>query len=125
MTGSTEKWSTKPKGKLQVARERGLLDLESYCVKDFSEKGQLDAFGNRNKDTSLDTLLSQCSDFLREESLLQLNVRKLGCSVFHTPKYHCELAGEGIEYSWGNAQIKYRSFKSSEKRTIAQFLKKG
>ena len=25
-----------------------------------------------------------------------------------TPKYHCELAGEGIEYSWGWSKKKYR-----------------
>ena len=109
---------------LQVARERGLLDLDNYCVEDFSDKGKLDEFGNRKKETSLDILLSQCSDFLNEESLLQLNIRKLGCGVIHTPKYHCEMAGEGIEYSWGNAKMKYRSFKASEKRSKAQFLEK-
>jgi hypothetical protein len=62
-TGVTEKWMSKPKWKLQVARERGLLDLESYCVEDFTDKGKIDEFGNRINETSLDMLLSQCSDF--------------------------------------------------------------
>jgi hypothetical protein len=123
-TGVTEKWLSKPKGKLQVARERGLLDLKSYCIEDFSDKGKTDEFGNIIVGTSLDMLLSQCSDFLKEDSLLQLNIKKLGCFCIHSPKYHCELAGEGIEYSWGNAKMKYRSFMAREKRTKAQFLEK-
>ena len=45
--GVTESWVNKPKGLLQIAWERGLLDLESFCVEDFSTKGKLDAFGNR------------------------------------------------------------------------------
>ena len=84
----------------------------------------MNEFGNRNKETNLDILLSQCSEFLNEESSLQLNFRKLGCDVTHTPKYHCELVGEGIEYFWGNAKMQFRGFKPSEKGTKAQFLEK-
>jgi hypothetical protein len=124
MSGVSEKWVSKPKGKLQIARERGLLDLEKYVIEDFSDKGRVDVFGNRIRETSLDQLLSQCSDFLREESLLQLNIRKLGCTCVHSPQFHCEIAGEGIEYSWGNAKMKYRSFRAADKRSKAQFLEK-
>jgi hypothetical protein len=62
--------------------------------------------------------------FLKEDSLLQLNIKNLGGTCIHSPKYHCELAGEGIEYSWGNAKMKYRSFIAREKRTKAQFLER-
>ena len=73
-------------------------------------------------ETSLDHLLSTCTDFVDEESLLQMKVRKLGAVCIHSPKYHCEMAGEGIEYSWGNAKMKYRRIKASSKRSNAQFL---
>jgi hypothetical protein len=45
-----------------------------------------------------------CKDFQEEETLLQTMARKMGVMVDHTPKCHCELAGEGIEYSWGCAK---------------------
>ena len=66
-------------------------------------------------------LLSQCEDFLEEESLLQLHVRLLGAICVHSPKYHCEIAGEGIEYSWGNSKAKYRKIKVCDKKTVKQF----
>ena len=51
-----------------------------------------------------------------------MTLRKLGAVCVHSPKYHCEMAGEGIEYSWGNAKMKYRRIKASAKRSNAQFL---
>lgn len=41
--------------------------------------------------------------------------------VNHTPKYHCEVAGEGIEYSWGNSKAKYRKIRAKDKTTAQQF----
>ena len=34
----SESWVGKPKGKLQIAWERGLLNLNEYCIEDCSEK---------------------------------------------------------------------------------------
>ena len=34
--------------------------------------------------------------------------QQLGVSVIITPKFHAELAGEGVEYSWGIAKGMYR-----------------
>ena len=31
---------------------------------------------------------------------------KLGVKVESTPKFHCEMAGEGIEYDWGVCKAK-------------------
>ena len=59
----TETWVGKPKGKLQVAYERGLLDLNRFCVEDFSDKGMLDSCGNYVKETSLNNQLTSCTDF--------------------------------------------------------------
>ena len=100
---------------LQIAWERGLLDLNRYRVEDFIEKGKLDDCGNVIQDTSLDYLLSKCVDFIEEKSLLQLNLDNIGAQCFHLLKFHCELAGEGIEYSWGVAKLAYRKLKNAEK----------
>jgi hypothetical protein len=67
--------------------------------------------------------LSSCTDFEEEESLLQSTGRVLSVLIDRTPECHCELAGEGIEYSWGCAKNRYRTEKLSEKRTKANFLK--
>ena len=100
MTNVTETpWVGKPKGKLQMAWEHGVLNLVKYCMEDDNEKGKLDDIGNIIEETSLDLLLSLCTDFIEEESLLQMNLRKMGATCFHSPKFDCELAGKGIEYS--------------------------
>jgi len=51
--------------------------------------------------TSLHALLEQCSDFKNELSALQLLSQEISITVDAMPKYHAELAGEGIVYSWG------------------------
>jgi hypothetical protein len=66
--GVAKTWLDQPKGMLQVAWERGLLDFDSYCVEDFSVKGKLDEMGNRIAATNLSLLISGCKDFLTEES---------------------------------------------------------
>ena len=51
----------------------------------------------------------KCNDFVNEKSeieflledLSQMNTTKDIYKVISLPKYHCELAGEGIEYAWG------------------------
>ena len=68
-----------------------------------------DAFGFVQKDFSLKSLKGNCLDFEEEETLLQSMGREMGVLVDRTPKcHHCELAGEGIEYSWGCTKNFYR-----------------
>jgi hypothetical protein len=90
-------WEGKAKGMLQVLWERGFLDVGN--LKQYTVDGQKDAFGNLQHKTSLKYLLGNCTVFEEEESMLQSVGRALGVSIDQTPKCHCELAGEGIEYS--------------------------
>jgi hypothetical protein len=54
-------------------------------------------------------LLNHCKDFRDEKTDLEYMVEELvveldtDCTfrILFTPKYDCEVAGEGIEYSWG------------------------
>ncbi len=51
--------------------------------------------------TSLLELVANYSDFENEDTMLQTKGQEMGVLVDRTPKCHCELAGEGMEYSWG------------------------
>ena len=43
-------------------------------------------------------------------------------SILFTPKFHCEIAGEGIKYSWGVSKKIYRKKTFQEKRTFSAFV---
>ncbi len=87
----------------------------------FSTTGTKTALKVVDMNTSLQNLLAKCSDFIDQETLLQCTVRKLGASLDRSPKYHCEIAGEGIEYSWGNAKMRYRHIPFEAKKSSEQF----
>ena len=66
--------------------ERGLLDLDNICISDFSEKGKQHKAGNVIKGTSLEMLLLSYTDFIEEESLLQMNVQNNGGDMISLAK---------------------------------------
>jgi hypothetical protein len=45
----------------------------------------------------------------------------MGLMMDQTPKFHCKLAGEGIEYAWGCAKNQYRSQPLKHKRGKGNF----
>ena len=47
--------------------------------------------------------------------------RVMGLVIDRSPKWHPELAGEGIEYAWGASKNYYRSLPLAEERTKASF----
>ena len=63
---------------------------------------------------SLSHLLSNCSDFIEQKKDIEQLCNKITVikdirfSILFRPKYHCEIAGEGIEYSWGASKRYYR-----------------
>jgi hypothetical protein len=115
-----EGWEGKAKGMEQILWERGWID-ENRPRKDYSKLGTKDSMGAIQKDTSLLELLANCADFENEETMLQAKGQEMGILVDRTPKCHCELAGEGIEYSWGCAKNFYRRQPLKMKRGKANF----
>mmetsp|Transcript_10563 Transcript_10563/g.15241 ORF Transcript_10563/g.15241 Transcript_10563/m.15241 type:complete len:224 (-) Transcript_10563:99-770(-) len=109
-----QRWVGKQKGLLQILWERGWIDIASLGK--YTIEGSLDGFGIKRYDTSLKHLMANCVDFEEEESLLRSIGTKMGVIVDRTPKCHCELAGEGVEYSWGCAKNEYRRKPLSLKR---------
>jgi hypothetical protein len=102
-----EGWMGKSKGMFQIAWERGYIDPAQ--VAQYQVDAPCDAFGVKNKDFSLREILSACEDFLNEKSQLQYVVESLGGSCQMSPKYHPEIAGEGIENLWGYIKKLYRT----------------
>ena len=78
---------------------------------------------------SLRTLMSRCSDFANEKSAMEHLFFKLGeksgrnLMMLTSPKYHCELAGEGVEYAWGFMKRNFRNYSLKEKNTKEKFNK--
>ena len=115
-----EGWVNKPKGMLQILYERGFLE-PTRSMKTYTLDGKKDEYGHVVPETSLKELISSLLDFQNEETLLQYHGRLLGVIVDRTPKCHPEIAGEGIEYSWGAAKLFYRRLRIKEKRSKDKF----
>jgi hypothetical protein len=79
-----------------------MLKINEYTIDETK-----DLLGVRQKDMSLKFLMINCMDFEEEDSLLQSMGQRMNALIDRTPKCHCELAGEGIEYSWGCAKNEY------------------
>ena len=112
-------WVNKQKGSLQVLFERGWINPQFYM--DYTEKGKMDEYGNRDETKSLKKLIEKQPDFLQQETLLQIHCRKLGVSSDRSPVAHPEIAGEGIEFNWGHSKLIYRAKPLTEKRNKSQF----
>ena len=113
-----------PKGILQTLFERGHIDssiVTKLRVMRHSKDGEKE---DENKDTrevyadckkySLTHLLSNCKDCFNQKTNLKELANELSISmpnitiIIFTPKFSCELAGKGIEYSWGASKRIYR-----------------
>ena len=108
-----EGWVGKPKGMLQILWERGFIDpsvpLSRYKRVPSKKKNEVDDDGNLTDDAkkfTLSYILANQPDFLAESTNLKFLADTLSCelssvSILYSPKYHCEIAGEGVEYLWG------------------------
>ena len=128
----TKGWVNQPKGMLQILWQRGFIDASqvktarsSRYSKDGS-KGDFDDEGRLTGDREqycLRSLLMKCSDFRSEVTDLEhlaseLSTTQYSVVILFSPKFHCELAGEGVEYSWGASKRYYRSQPLSKKSLI-------
>ena len=91
---------------------------------------QLDCDGNIKKELEsyvLCTLISNCWYFAGEKSAIEVILDDLShkgtpkVELLTSPKYHCELAGEGVEYTWGMMKKYYRRLLLEMKNTKRKF----
>ena len=114
-------WEGRPKRLLQVLWERGLLDPDKP-VNWYTVDGRKDPVtGVVDTSSSLRCLMGRCRDFQEEETALQHLGVRLGLTVDFTPKFHAELAGEGVEYCWAHAKGYYRRMPLAQKRGRENF----
>ena len=114
-------WVGQQKGLLQVLWERGWINDSLPVNKHYTVNGRKDRYGNILMGTNLRQIMEACLDFINERTLLQESMYKLGVTVHQSPKYHCEVAGEGIKYSWGFSKNQYRCLSMSAKKTKEKF----
>lgn len=91
----------KAKGMKQILMERGLwvdgMRAKAPIVK-----------GVARYDLSAKDVLSKQRDFLEETTLLEDMVSKRGHFLRPSPICHPEIAGQGVEYTWGMSKRYYR-----------------
>ena len=118
-----EGWEGKPKGLLQVLWERGWIDnTDNKAYQKYTISGRRNEFNLIQPETSLKHLMSSCTDFEEEETMLQLMATLMHIQVDQSPKCHCEVAGEGIEYTWAFAKNHYRRILLEQKRGKEKFM---
>jgi hypothetical protein len=122
-------WEGKPKGLLQVLWERGFLD-ENKPVNCYTVDGRKSpSTGEIDNTCSLRHMIRGCPDFKEEETALEHLAAQQGTTVRLTPKFHAELAGEGIEYSWAHAKGHYRrsplALKKKGRESFKQLVKES
>ena len=53
-------------------------------------------------------MLRKCSDFKNEISQMMFILNLLETRLLLTPKCHPEIAGRGVEYTWGYSKLRFR-----------------
>ena len=105
-------WLGKPKGMLQILFERDYISQElvtnprSMRYTKMGKKDDIDIDSGKVqkecKQYSLTNVLAKCTDFIEEQTDLEVLCNEISndspctLSILFTPKFHCELAGEGI-----------------------------
>ena len=76
-----EGWEGKAKGLLQVSWECGFIDPTKNMKTDYTINGKKNALGILQCKTSLKAIISNCTDFEEEETMLQAMGRSMGVIV--------------------------------------------
>lgn len=111
-----EAYVGKAKGINQVLFERGLLDP----TKKYTLDGKNDKHGDPIPGTSTKAILAACPDFQNELNLLEQLVADRKHILLSSPKCHPELAGDGVEYGWGQSKRYYRRKNTGSEKEMAQ-----
>lgn len=107
----------------QIAFERGLYKPPSADGKHKMNGKKFDEEdANQDPSYSLPYVLSHCWDFAHAPTALQELVESRGHILRMSVKAHPELAGVGIEYSWGKSK---QMFRRVENDRVASHLRRN
>jgi len=96
---------------INICVVHGLCHLQKVLVRDlyYTKRGKKDAeMGDIDESTSFVSILSDSAYFKKEFSILERIAERYNSMIWFTPKYHCEIAGEGVEYMWGYCKRLFR-----------------
>lgn len=110
----------KPKGLKQVLWERGLWKEGMIKTVDPDKDKQ-----GRGHDLSMVHVLENCYDFATERTAFQHMMIERGHIPEMSPKCHPELAGVGIEYSWGKSKQWFRRHSDHVARNLHENIKES
>jgi hypothetical protein len=116
-----EGWLGKLKGMLQILWERVFFDPGIEKPEKYYSLDGKNQEGEVEEGRSLRRLIRKCYGFEHEHTLMQYVGAQLGVVIDRTPKCHCEMAGKGIEYSWGIRKNSYRRLTIADKKTKEKF----
>ena len=112
-------WLGTNKGLLQALYERGWIDKENWRKYTLSgRESEKDENGKVKEEFLpyvLRDLMANCADFKEEKSAMEDLFQKLSAKgpnkieLLPSPKYHPEIAGEGVEFAFGLLKKMYRS----------------
>ena len=113
--------------------ERGLIDIHNLSK--YSKHGKINQKGedgtvlDEYKQYLLIDIMKNCNDFINQKNAMEELCEKLSVigepsiKILTSPKYHCEIAGEGIELNWGYMKKGYRNIPLDDKKTKTLFVK--
>ena len=70
-------------------------------------------------------ILESLTDFKNELTLLQKVGEDIGLDVKMTPICHCEIAGRGVEYSWGVSKLTFRKINDGNSKRTREYIEKS
>ena len=105
-----------------------MIDISKH--KKYNKGGSYKENGETKFDEnfSLTKLLNNCDDFKSELTMLQYAAKRIGemrglsVVVERSPKCHPEIAGEGIEYTWGYSKLYLQRIPISKRRNKNKFM---
>lgn len=69
--------------------------------------------------------LEKCEDFRTEMTLLEKKIVERGHIMLLSPKGHPEVAGLGIEFSWGKSKYEFRRLNDCEPQHLHENIAKS
>mmetsp|Transcript_6492 Transcript_6492/g.9008 ORF Transcript_6492/g.9008 Transcript_6492/m.9008 type:complete len:105 (+) Transcript_6492:681-995(+) len=79
--------------------------------------GRSSKWDGEREDMNATKTLAKCEDFASEEPALKKYLENRGHHLIMSPKGHPELAGLGIEYSWGKTKYEWRRIPVDERKS--------
>jgi len=101
---------------------RGFVGADKGMKQILFERGFGTVYANKQ---ATEDILKESSDFTGELNAFEQLVADSGNLVERSPKFHAEIAGNGVEYSFGQCKKTYRAENDCNPRTLHERVKRS